>query len=106
MCSEPSTEESGPSVPIARGIMGPKELMMAYQLAGRHNGFKVRIQEVFWRQSTGSRLIKIAANSPIYTSGQRDATVYLIESGKVKLVLPTPEGTSCLLAMRTAGDIF
>jgi CRP-like cAMP-binding protein len=79
---------------------------MAHESAGPHNGFKVRIQEIFRRQSTGSRLIRIAANSPIYTSGQKDATVYLIESGKVKLVLPTPEGTSCLLAVRAAGDIF
>ncbi len=79
---------------------------MAYESVGRHNGFKVRIQEIFWKQSPGSHLIKIAAHSPIYTSGQNDATVYLIESGRVRLVLPTPEGTSCLLAIRSTGDIF
>jgi CRP/FNR family transcriptional regulator, cyclic AMP receptor protein len=79
---------------------------MKYGSVGRHNGFKVRIQEAFWRLSPGSHLIKVAANNSIYTSGQTDAMVYLIESGRVKLAVPTLEGTSCLLAIRTAGDIF
>lgn len=79
---------------------------MTYESVGRRYGFKVRIQEIFWKQSSGNHTIKIAAQSPIYTSGQNDATVYLIESGKVRLVLPTPEGTSCLLAIRSTGDIF
>jgi CRP/FNR family transcriptional regulator, cyclic AMP receptor protein len=80
--------------------------MMTREPVSPHNGFKVRIREIFWKRSPGSQLIRFAANSPVYTSGQNDATVYLIESGRVKLVLPTLEGTNCLLAIRTAGDIF
>ena len=32
--------------------------------------------------------------------------VYLIEKGQAKLVLPTPEGKECLLAIHREGDIF
>ena len=32
--------------------------------------------------------------------------VYFIESGQVKLLMLSPEGRECLLAIHTAGDIF
>lgn len=48
----------------------------------------------------------VAKGTTIYRAGDRDATVYWIESGQVKLVMLTPDGAECLLAILTAGEIF
>ena len=42
----------------------------------------------------------------VYTCGDQGETVYFIESGQVKLLMLSPEGRECLLAIHTAGDIF
>ncbi len=71
--------------------------------------FKQRVRDSFRKQCMqclGCRAVRIAKRDFVYASGQRDAMVYLIESGQVKLVLPTPEGKECLLSIRTEGDIF
>jgi len=75
------------------------------ELTSPPDQFKLRISE-FFRKQTGCRLTKAAKNSQIYTSGQCDGMVYFIESGWVKLVLDSPEGKECLLAIRTGGEIF
>lgn len=75
------------------------------ELTSPPDQFKHRISE-FFRKQTGCRLIKATKNNPIYTSGQRDGMVYFIESGWVKLVLDSPEGKECLLAIRASGEIF
>jgi CRP-like cAMP-binding protein len=80
--------------------------MMTNEPILQRDDFKIRMQAAIRNQSPGVRLLKVARHGHVYTSGQRDATVYLIESGRIKLVLPTPEGKNCLLAIRTAGDIF
>lgn len=82
-----------------------KGLQTMIELTSPPGQFRLRISE-FFRKQTGCRLIKVAKNSNIYTSLQRDGMVYLIESGWVKLVLPTPEGKECLLAIRTGGELF
>ncbi len=71
-----------------------------------HDKFKVQVRESLRMQLPGWRTARIAKHDPIYTSGERDAMVYFIESGLVKLVLPSYEGRECLLSIRTAGDIF
>ncbi len=79
------------------------------ELTSKAEGFKQRIREAFRKQClqcVGCRPVRIAKRDFVYASGQRDAMVYLIESGQVKLVLPTPEGKECLLSIRTEGDIF
>jgi len=67
--------------------------------------FKLRMRE-FFRKRTECRVIKLSRNDHIYSSGQRDPMVYFIESGRVKLLLPSSEGKECLLAIRNSGDIF
>ncbi len=67
--------------------------------------FKLRMRE-FFRKRTECRVIKLSRNDHIYASGQRDPMVYFIESGRVKLLLPSLEGKECLLAIRNSGDIF
>lgn len=56
-----------------------------------------RVRESFRKQCLqclGCRAVRVAKRDFVYASGQ------------VKLVLPTPEGKECLLAIRTEGDIF
>ena len=62
--------------------------------------FKLRMRRVF-RKRTECRQIKISKNEHIYSSGQRDPMVYFIESGGVKLLLPSAEGKEYLLAIRS-----
>ena len=41
-----------------------------------------------------------------FTSGDQGNMVYFIESGQIKLLLLSPEGRECLLAIHSDGDIF
>ena len=55
---------------------------------------------------TGPRAITVAKDDHIYSSGDQNELVYFIESGQVKLLMLSPQGRECLLAIHTAGDIF
>jgi CRP/FNR family transcriptional regulator, cyclic AMP receptor protein len=48
----------------------------------------------------------IAKHAHVYTYGDHNAMVYVIEHGHIKLLVLTPAGKQCLLAIYTAGDIF
>ncbi len=76
------------------------------ELTPQANQFRVQIRELLLTQSLGFRTLHVPKHLHVYTSGERDTTVYYIESGQVKLLLPTPEGKECLLAIRTEGEIF
>src|SRR5213080_118723 len=52
------------------------------------------------------RTIRVASHQPVYVGGETAETVYFIESGQIKLLMLSPEGKECLLAIHTAGDIF
>jgi CRP/FNR family transcriptional regulator, cyclic AMP receptor protein len=54
------------------------------------------------------RTVKIARHANVYTCGEIATTgsVYVIESGQVKLLMLSPEGRECIVAIYTAGDIF
>ena len=68
--------------------------------------FGLQIREFFRKQSQCCRPTRVDRNSHVYTSGQRDGMIYFIDSGLVKLLLPSPEGKECLLGVRAPGDIF
>jgi CRP-like cAMP-binding protein len=68
--------------------------------------FRLTIRNTIQNNPHLTRTLKVAKRSCIYVSGERDTSVYCIDSGKVKLVLYTPEGKECVLAIRTVGDIF
>lgn len=68
--------------------------------------FRRRLRDSLARQTTDSRLIRVAKQQNIYNCGDRDGMVYLIESGQVKLLMHSPKGKECMLAIYTAGDIF
>jgi CRP/FNR family cyclic AMP-dependent transcriptional regulator len=70
------------------------------------HSFKLKIWDSIQNELQFTRTLTVARGECVYVSGQRDASVYCIESGQVKLVFFTPEGRECVLAIRTAGDIF
>ena len=76
------------------------------QQAPRADPFKEQLRESLQRETLNSRAVKIARHANVYTCGDQDQMVYFIESGQIKLLLPSPEGKECLLAIHGAGDIF
>lgn len=68
--------------------------------------FKQQLQESLQQEMLYVRSIKLKKNDRIYTCGDCDQMVYFIVSGQVKLLMVSPEGKECLLAIHTTGDIF
>lgn len=68
--------------------------------------FQQQLRDSLRDETRGSRSIKIAKNAHVYTCGERDETVYFIESGQIKLVVLSPQGKECILAIHTSGDVF
>jgi CRP/FNR family transcriptional regulator, cyclic AMP receptor protein len=68
--------------------------------------FKQQMRESLRQGTLNSRAVTIAKHDNVYTYGDNDELVYFIESGQVKLLMLSPEGRECLLAIHTAGDIF
>ena len=76
------------------------------QQASLSDEFKQKLRESLQRESLNSRTVKIARHANVYTCGDQDEMVYFIESGQIKLLMLSPEGKECLLAIHGAGDIF
>jgi len=68
--------------------------------------FKDQLQSSLLKETLSYRSSKIAKNSNIYNSGDKNDTVYFIERGQVKLVITSPEGKECTLIIHSQGDIF
>ena len=68
--------------------------------------FRLTIRDAIRDNPQMTRAVHAARRRCIYMSGERDASVYCIDSGKVKLALYTQEGRECVLAVRAEGDIF
>src|SRR5678816_4092313 len=68
--------------------------------------FKRQIRESLQQETANSGAIKIARHANVYTCGDQDELVYFIESGQIKLLMLSPEGKECLLAIHSDGDIF
>jgi CRP/FNR family transcriptional regulator, cyclic AMP receptor protein len=68
--------------------------------------FKQKMRESLRQETLNSRAVTIAKHDHVYTCGDNDELVYFIESGQIKLLMLSPEGKECLLAIHIAGDIF
>ncbi len=68
--------------------------------------FKIQLRDSLRHETRNFRSIRIAKHANVYTCGEQAETIYFIESGQVKLLLLSPNGKECLLAIHTAGDIF
>ena len=68
--------------------------------------FKLQMRESLRQETLNSHAVRIAKHDNAYNCGDSDELVYFIESGQVKLLMLSPEGRECLLAIHSAGDIF
>jgi CRP/FNR family cyclic AMP-dependent transcriptional regulator len=68
--------------------------------------FKQQMGESLRQETLNTRAVTIAKHDHVYNCGDNDEMVYFIESGQIKLLMFTPEGKECLLAIHTVGDIF
>ena len=68
--------------------------------------FKKQMGESLQREVKNARPVKIAKNENIYDLGDQDEMVYFIETGQVKLLMLSPEGKECMLAIHASGDVF
>jgi CRP/FNR family transcriptional regulator, cyclic AMP receptor protein len=68
--------------------------------------FKQQMRESLRQETLNSTAVTIAKHDHVYTCGDNDERVYFIESGQIKLLMLSPGGKECLLAIHAAGDIF
>lgn len=68
--------------------------------------FKQQMAESLRQETLNSQSIKFAKKANVYSCGDSDELIYFIESGQVKLLMLSPEGKECLLAILAPGDIF
>ena len=76
------------------------------QQTAQADRFKQQLRDSLQHETLNSRAVKIARHANVYTCGDEDRMVYFIESGQIKLLMLSPEGKECLLAIHSAGDIF
>jgi CRP/FNR family transcriptional regulator, cyclic AMP receptor protein len=72
---------------------------------GRAHAHAPNLRELFDRARTDAP-VRIEPQQAIYASGDEDDSMYLIESGQVKLSMASAEGKDCLLAIYTTGEAF
>ena len=68
--------------------------------------FARSLRDVFERASLADTRVRVDAQAPIYANGDEDESMYLIESGQVKLSMSSASGRDCLLAIYSTGDLF
>ena len=68
--------------------------------------FKEQMRDSLRRETLNSRAVTIPRHANVYTCGDQGEMVYFIETGQIKLLLLSPEGKECLLAIHSGGDIF
>ena len=68
--------------------------------------FKQQMRDSLQHETLNSRSVIFSRHASVYTCGDQDEMVYFIETGQIKLVLLSPEGKECLLAIHSAGDVF
>jgi CRP/FNR family transcriptional regulator, cyclic AMP receptor protein len=64
------------------------------------------LREVFDRVSVADPRLRFDAQAAIYANGDEDESMYLIDSGQVKLSMSSASGKDCLLAIYTNGEVF
>ena len=68
--------------------------------------FQQQLRESLRQEAVRGHVVTITKDANVYTCGDQDETVYFIQSGQIKLLMVSPEGRECLLAIHTAGDVF
>lgn len=73
---------------------------------GRAPSLAPSLREAFDRASAADARVRVNAQEPIYASGDEDESMYLIESGQVKVSMASAGGKDCLIAIYTKGELF
>src|SRR6266700_2774129 len=68
--------------------------------------FKKQLRNTLERETRSAHATKVNKNVIVYNIGDTDNTIYFIDSGQIKLLMLSPQGKECMLAIYTAGDIF
>ena len=68
--------------------------------------FKKQMRDSLRHETLNSRAVTIPRHGNVYNCGDQDGMVYFIETGQIKLLLLSPQGKECLLAIHSAGDVF
>jgi CRP/FNR family cyclic AMP-dependent transcriptional regulator len=68
--------------------------------------FKIRLRQSLQFQTIDFASTHLSKHQSVYILGDKAESVYFIESGQIKLLMLSPEGKECLLAIHTAGDTF
>lgn len=76
------------------------------QHAPKADLFKQQLRISLEHGTKNSRSIKFAKHANVYTCGDKSENVYFIESGQVKLLMLSPAGKECLIAIYAEGDVF
>lgn len=76
------------------------------QQTPRADLLKQQLRESLQREALHFRRVKFAKHKNVYNAGDEDKMVYFIESGQIKLLIPSPQGKECLLDIYSSGDIF
>jgi CRP-like cAMP-binding protein len=58
------------------------------------------------REALNFPTVRVAKHQNVYLCGEASGCVFFVESGQVKLLILSPEGKECLVAIHTAGDTF
>ena len=70
------------------------------------NNFKQRLYESLQNATLNFPTVHVDKHRHVYVCGDPAGSVYFIQSGQIKLLMLSPEGKECLLAIHTPGDTF
>src|SRR5215813_8683184 len=70
------------------------------------NDFTRRLSESLRRPTLNFSTVCLRKHETVYWCGDRADSVYIIQSGQMKLLRFSPEGKVCLLAILTQGETF
>lgn len=66
-----------------------------------------QLRDSLRHQTLDSRIVRIAKHENIYTCGKvATCSIYVIESGQVKLLTLSKEGKECIVGIHAGGDVF
>jgi CRP-like cAMP-binding protein len=68
--------------------------------------FRKRLDESLRLATLNFPTVNVGKHRNVYVCGDAAGSVYFIQSGQIKLLMLSPEGKECLLAIHTASDTF
>lgn len=74
--------------------------------ASNTNDFKEPFRYSLLRDPLNFKITRIKKHQNIYVCGDRAEAIYFVDSGHVKLLMLSPEGKECILAIYARGDTF